>query len=172
MTDFQDRVRWDICRWADRVKTGLVNNNNNGDDREMTMDRNLDKYHIQEVLGFEDSPAIVVDQHGRILLWFLPGILSDQAQARVEMEFPFPFHSDSHSTEQKEANESTKSLAPLLRKTFLQGLAKEKEALQNGKRSSWRRSAFRQPAHSAEFQTGVLDISPSVFPAAHQVCLH
>jgi len=62
---------------------------------------------IQEVFGLEDSPAIMVDQHGRILLWFLQGILSNQAQARVEIfeieiliSNPFWLsHSDLHQTE-------------------------------------------------------------------------
>jgi hypothetical protein len=41
----------------------------------MRMDRNLDVYYQQEELGHVESPTIVTDVHGKILLWYLPNIL-------------------------------------------------------------------------------------------------
>lgn len=45
---------------------------------EMSMDRNLNAFYQQEALGEVDSPAVLTDKYGRILLWYLPDILGDQ----------------------------------------------------------------------------------------------
>jgi len=69
---------WDCDRFSERAKDTI-------DDDEHTVAGNLSLFdHVEKVeLGLMSSPCVLVDRHDRILLWYLPGILSH----RIVSEF-------------------------------------------------------------------------------------
>jgi len=62
-------AEWDVSRLSDRVK-----NRRPRTDADPAEDSDLAKYFINPELGHLDEPCIVMDVHGHIILWYLPGI--------------------------------------------------------------------------------------------------
>jgi hypothetical protein len=65
-------VDWDVDRYADRVKLSPPNR----DGSATSEPERLKKYFSEAVLGKISTPATIVDRHGRILMVYLPNILS------------------------------------------------------------------------------------------------
>ncbi|KZP34556.1 hypothetical protein FIBSPDRAFT_942667 [Athelia psychrophila] len=65
-------AKFDIERLAEKVKSARVkdyNSDNPSDDR-------INKFFLPTVLGIMDCPSTVVDEHGRVIVWYLPDILA------------------------------------------------------------------------------------------------
>lgn len=65
-----DEADWDVTRLADRVK----NTRPRGNGEPAVEDLQLERYFSNPELGDLDEPATIVDQFGRIMVWYLPGI--------------------------------------------------------------------------------------------------
>ncbi|KAG1845638.1 hypothetical protein F4604DRAFT_1688621 [Suillus subluteus] len=65
-------VDWDVDRYADRVNLSQPNR----DGSATSEPERLKKYFPEAVLGKISTPATLVDRHGRILMVYLPNILS------------------------------------------------------------------------------------------------
>lgn len=63
---------FDIDRLAERVKNPRVKD----DQANNLADEHLSKFFSLTSLGIIEDPTTVVDQHGRIILWFLPNIMA------------------------------------------------------------------------------------------------
>lgn len=68
---FAVRVPWDADRFAEKVKITVEQRGETS-----ASNASLEKYFINPKLGTLREPAIIVDLHGHIMLWLLPGILS------------------------------------------------------------------------------------------------
>ena len=68
-----DQTDWDVERLADRVKNTRPQE---GDANASVEDKRLAKYFKNPQFGEFDEPATVIDRHGRIILWYLPLIIS------------------------------------------------------------------------------------------------
>jgi hypothetical protein len=66
-----DKVDWDVMRFADRVK----NTRPRPDGKPAVEDLKLDKFFRNPELGDLDEPTTIIDKFGRIIVWYLPGIL-------------------------------------------------------------------------------------------------
>jgi hypothetical protein len=62
---------WDCDRFAAKAKDTIEN-------EEQTSASNISLFQHEEKvdLGLVENPCILIDKHGRILLWYLPGVLS------------------------------------------------------------------------------------------------
>lgn len=65
-----DYVPWDIDWYADMVKCSPVQSNGESERAK------LQKYFATTVMGKISEPATIVDSNGKILVWFLPDVLS------------------------------------------------------------------------------------------------
>ena len=67
-----EKTKWDVTRFADRVKN--VHPRADGDNS--TEDTRLAKFFTNPHFGDVDEPSTILDWHGRIMVWYLPGIFS------------------------------------------------------------------------------------------------
>ena len=65
-----EKTEWDVTRFADRVKN--VRPRADGDNS--TEDTRLAKFFTNPHFGDVDEPSTILDWHGRIMVWYLPGI--------------------------------------------------------------------------------------------------
>lgn len=65
-------VKWDVERWADKVKAIRVQQ----DSEQSASDFSLAKYFPVAKFGNIIHPAVIVDIQGRIITWHLPGALT------------------------------------------------------------------------------------------------
>jgi hypothetical protein len=65
------QIKFDVERFSDMAKVSTDFNWETS-----TSDESLKKYFEDTSVGHLEDPAILVDKFGRILLWYLPGILS------------------------------------------------------------------------------------------------
>lgn len=65
-----DKTNWDVERFADRVKNARVTGNPASEDVRVA------KFFDIPNFGAISDPATFVDRHGRIMAWYLPGLLS------------------------------------------------------------------------------------------------
>jgi hypothetical protein len=73
------RVTFDVERFADRIKNSRVTNH-----EQVTSElERLSKFYTPEDGGVHEEPMVVVDCHGRILLWYLPEVLSQASLVRA-----------------------------------------------------------------------------------------
>ena len=63
-------VDWDFDRFSEAVKIGVKGQKNQEKRR-----KNLAVFFNMTKMGKIVKPTTIVDQHGRILVWYLPGIL-------------------------------------------------------------------------------------------------
>jgi len=66
------KTKWDVTRYADCVKLSRVTL----DGARSQADLNLTNYFELAQIGDIDVPATILDCHGRIMVWYLPSILS------------------------------------------------------------------------------------------------
>ncbi|KAG0694117.1 hypothetical protein DFH29DRAFT_880933, partial [Suillus ampliporus] len=123
-------VDWDVDRYADRVKLSPPNR----DGSATSEPERLKKYFSEAVLGKISTPATIVDRHGRILMVYLPNILSP---ARLEY-----------------VNNATSGLQNSLLDT-LPPISDQKK--------SWRDDGFVVPEGGGEFGAGRITVSPAYF---------
>jgi hypothetical protein len=76
-----DKTEWDVTRLADRVKN--TRPNVDGITDTSVEDARLAKYFKNPQFGDLDMPAVILDCHGRIMLWYLPRILSPYRVVRM-----------------------------------------------------------------------------------------
>jgi hypothetical protein len=76
-------VNWDVDRFTSKVNAGIFVDNERLDNELVW----LRKYFELPRLGRSDEPATIVDLHGRILVWYLPDILSIQRVVRSQNPF-------------------------------------------------------------------------------------
>ncbi len=97
------------------------------------------------------TPHIIVDEHGIILAWYLPGILSDQRQVGF---FSLSDHGRQPDASQKDMLAARGKLGPLLKMA------------ESG--SSWRNHQEMYPS-GAEGPRGSVNLSPAWFQLGHDV---
>ena len=98
------------------------------------------------------APCILVDRHGIILAWYLPGILSDYRQ--VAIPFPLSDLSGISDASQNTMLEAQKKLRPSLKQP------------QSG--GCWRNDS-QYFNSEGEGTPGTVTLSPAWFPQAHDV---
>ncbi|KAF7984919.1 hypothetical protein HWV62_9819, partial [Athelia sp. TMB] len=130
-------ANFDIERLADRVKNTRVKDGDNDDD---SLDP-LGKFFTPTGLGVIDMPATVLDQHGRIILWYLPDIVA-------------PFRIAAF-------NLSIRGLKQPLRSSM-------QESNANRKGTTWRHANYHAPADGGLFGAGTLNLSPGWFQQGHE----
>ena len=62
---------WNVERFAEKVRNSRVNNDGSLSEADM----NLHKYFPQAQFGDLSTPTTILDCHGNIQVWYLPGIL-------------------------------------------------------------------------------------------------
>lgn len=72
-------VPFDVERFAERIKNSRFNNENQAIDGLAR----LSNFYKLEDHGLHEKPISVVDCEGRILLWYLPGVLSKERVVRI-----------------------------------------------------------------------------------------
>lgn len=65
-------AKFDIDRLSDKVKNSRVG----GGEAATASNGNLAKFFPPTALGVIEYPSTVVDEHGRIIVWYLPDILA------------------------------------------------------------------------------------------------
>ena len=70
---------WDVARLTDRVKNTRVKK----DGSQSVADQNLEKYVEQSEFGRLQDPTTILDCHGCILLWHLPGTFTKKCTVRI-----------------------------------------------------------------------------------------
>ncbi|KAG1721505.1 uncharacterized protein EDB91DRAFT_1256484 [Suillus paluster] len=123
-------VDWDVDRYADRVNLSQPNR----DGSATSEPERLKKYFPEAVLGKISTPATLVDRHGRILMVYLPNILSPSRLDYI--------------------NNATSSLRDSLLDT-LPPISDQKK--------SWRDDGFVLPEGGGEFGAGRITVSPAYF---------
>jgi hypothetical protein len=69
LATYSEYTQWDVSRFSDRVK-----NKRPRADAEPAEDLDLAKYFVNPKLGHFEMPCTILDLHGCIMLWYLPGI--------------------------------------------------------------------------------------------------
>jgi hypothetical protein len=67
------QTEWDVTRFADSVKNTKVDG-----DKEAKADLRLPLYFRQAEFGKLTTPATILDMHGRVMVWALPGVLNSK----------------------------------------------------------------------------------------------
>ena len=65
------QTAWDVTRFADRVKGSVLPDSGIVSDA----DARLNVYFEQAAFGDITEPAAIIDEHGRVMVWQLPGVL-------------------------------------------------------------------------------------------------
>ena len=68
----EEKVGWDVERFMDRLKDKPVDLR---DPKVIAMDPDLQKFFPAPEMQAFTEPAVFVDVHERILMWYLPGLL-------------------------------------------------------------------------------------------------
>ena len=66
-------INFDVTYYAEKVKVSVQNGTS-----ESASDESLKKYFKKTSIGCIQDAAILVDESGRIIAWYLPGILNHQ----------------------------------------------------------------------------------------------
>ena len=64
------KMNWDVERFADKIKNTHVSK-----DVESLEDLKLCLYYEQVTFGKLTDPGTILDKHGKIMVWVLPGVL-------------------------------------------------------------------------------------------------
>jgi hypothetical protein len=64
-------TNWDVTRFADRVKNSKVTSDGSVSEADGT----LPEYFEQATFGDLTEPATILDMHGRVMVWALPGVM-------------------------------------------------------------------------------------------------
>lgn len=75
------RVSFDVERYSEHIKNSKVKSH---DQMAKELER-LSKFYEQENGRVHQEPMVVVDCHGRILLWYLPEVLSTERQVSSQL---------------------------------------------------------------------------------------
>jgi hypothetical protein len=68
---FSGRTAWDVERLADHVKNSVVHENG----MESQADSSTPEYFEQADFGDITDPTTILDMHGRVIVWALPGVM-------------------------------------------------------------------------------------------------
>jgi len=71
------QTEWDITRFADKVKNTKVD-----EIKESQEDLTLSIYFPQARFGKLTDPATILDLHGKVMVWALPGVLHPKRMVR------------------------------------------------------------------------------------------
>jgi hypothetical protein len=66
------RTRWDADRFSEKVKNIKVKTSG-----EPPAEETLDKFFEQASFGDLEEPVTIIDAHGKVLAWSLPGVLHE-----------------------------------------------------------------------------------------------
>jgi hypothetical protein len=144
-------VQWDVERFADHIK--FFKQGEGVQERVKEELARVGKYiQLPETERHCDEPQTIVDIHGRILVWSLPGILSAKRVVSPPILFRTP---DSESGFSQDYNLVAASLREPISKSTSQ--------------DSWRLTGFNPPEGGGEFGAGVLRFSPGYFMQARNV---
>ncbi|KZP34058.1 hypothetical protein FIBSPDRAFT_881510 [Athelia psychrophila] len=128
---------FDIDRLAEKVRNTRVID---GDPDNMAHDH-LAKFFLIKALGPIDCPSTIVDEHGRVILWYLPDIIA-------------PFRVAAF-------NEGVKGVRDPLQSSVQELAGKDKC-------SAWRFDHFQPPTGGDDFGSGCLNLSPGWFQQGHE----
>ena len=73
-------TNWDVERFADKVKNTRVS-----EDGESLEDIKLRLHYEQATFGKLTDPGTILDKHGKIMVWVLPGVLHPKRLVRNSM---------------------------------------------------------------------------------------
>jgi hypothetical protein len=67
-----DKTEWDVTRFAERVKNSRprVDGDNSAEDARLA------KFFVNPDFGDMDEPCTILDQYGRIIMWYLPHLFA------------------------------------------------------------------------------------------------
>jgi hypothetical protein len=153
-------VNWDAQRYASRLPKKAPNKETkSSQERETSLRKRYPPLNGVEV----SKPCIIVDMHGVILAWYLPGILKDPRQVGM---LTLSDYSSKPDTFQSEIMVATEKLHPMLEKKR----KKKKSTCSTGTKTgaSWRTDP--KYFHSGtQAPKGSINISPAWFQQAHEV---
>ena len=150
-------VNWDAERYASRLpKKASKKETKAYQERETSLRKRYPPLNGVEV----SRPCIIVDMHGVILAWYLPGILKDSRQVGM---LTLSNHGSKPDTHQSEIMVATEKLHPMLKKK-----QKKSNASKACAGTSWRTDPkyFHSGALALK---GSINISPAWFQQAHEV---
>ena len=152
-------VNWDAERYASRLPKKASNKETKASQKR---ERSLRKRY-PPLNGVEVSkPCIIVDMHGVILAWYLPGILKNSRQVGM---LNLSNHGSKPDTFQSEIMAATEKLYPMLEKKRKK---KSKCGTSTNTGASWRTDP--KLFHSGtQAPKGSINISPAWFQQAHEV---
>jgi hypothetical protein len=78
-----EQTQWDVTRFADNVKNTKVKETG-----ESQSDQRLPIYFPQAKFGKVVEPATILDLHGRVMVWALPGVLHPGRLVGNSLETP------------------------------------------------------------------------------------
>lgn len=84
---FSVTAKFDIDRLCDKVKNARVRNGD--EDAGHLSEDHLSKFFSPTKLGVIEYPATVVDEHGRVILWYLPDIVTPFRVVSALLGHPF-----------------------------------------------------------------------------------
>jgi hypothetical protein len=76
------QTKWDVTRFADRVKNTRVH-----EDRVAQADLTLPLFFPQANFGELETPTTILDMHGKIMVWSLSGVLHPKRLVNNSMYF-------------------------------------------------------------------------------------
>jgi hypothetical protein len=72
-------ISWDVTRFSDRAKATRVKESG----LEAAGDQSLPSYFHPADFGELIEPTIILDQHGNVMVWALPGVLHPNRLVRL-----------------------------------------------------------------------------------------
>ncbi|KAG2335325.1 hypothetical protein BDR05DRAFT_1006942 [Suillus weaverae] len=128
-------VDWDVNRYGDKAKLSPPNR----DGSATAEPERLKKFFPEAVLGKISVPTTVVDRHGKIIVVYLPNILTSSRLEHV--------------------NNITASLWDCLLKSL---------PLSSDNKKSWRDDGYMVPEGGGEFGAGRITVAPAYFMQRHE----
>jgi hypothetical protein len=152
LSEFTD---WDITCFADKVKNPKVAE----DGAESKTDLSLHKYFEQMNFGDLTEPTTILDMHGRIMVWALPGMLHPNRLVRRLQNFRCLFVNAS----QADYNVATKGISAALKR------GRELNT-KDPEKTQWCHNQFKMPdVLPTQFESGIADFVSGWFMQGHTV---
>jgi hypothetical protein len=149
------RIKWDADRYAESIKQNIELHGETS-----ASNASLEKFFPNPELGIIREPAVILDRHGRILIWVLPRILSGRLVCVVFSWLAIP--DKCINNVQPDLEVATKFLKRQLEKTV--DFNPDHDPI-------WRNDPkIFEILASSKFQAGSLDMSPSWFQQRKEVC--
>jgi hypothetical protein len=145
-------IQWDVTRYADKLPRMAANSGTKAAlEKEVQMKRQYPPLDDSAAEPPVSRPCVIVDKHGIILAWYLPGILQDSRQVSL---FTLSDRCIKFDLFQNKMMAATEKLRPLLMKRQIG--------------ASWRTDP-KKFCPGTKGPKGSVDISPAWFQQGHEV---